>query len=62
MQTGKPETVTYVPVAFSAEEFDLLVEKVGVGDGPALAEFIHNVIIRSLRRKARKTKGDVPSC
>jgi len=61
MQTGQPETVTFVPVAFSSEEFDLLVKKVGVSDGPALAEFIHNVIIRSLRRKGR-TKKDVQSC
>lgn len=59
MQTGKPETVTFIPVAFSDDEFKLLVKKVGVSDGPALAEFIHNVIIRSLRRKARKGKEDV---
>ena len=59
MQTGKTETVTYVPVAFSDEEFALLVKKVGTSDGPALAEFIHNVIVRSLQRKPRKVKEDV---
>ena len=58
MQTGKPETVTFVPVAFSDEEFKLLVGRVEVDEGSALAEYIHKTAMRSLNRKKRVKAED----
>ena len=49
MESHGTETVTRVKVEFSEEEYKLLIERV-----PApfvLAEFIHQVVMRSLRRK-----------
>lgn len=59
MQTGQTRTVTYVPVAFSDDEFDMLVKKVGSALGPDLAEYIYNIVMRSLKRKTRKVKEDI---
>lgn len=58
MQTGELKTVTYIPVAFSDEEFELLIKKVGSNAGPKMAEYIHKVVKRSLNRKVRKAKGE----
>ena len=52
------ETVTRLKVEFTEEEYKLLIERVPVGE--VLADFIHQVVMRSLRRKARKPKEDVP--
>lgn len=46
------ETVTRVKVEFSEEEYKLLISE--VKPPQVLAEFIHDVVMRSLRRKARK--------
>ncbi len=51
------ETVTRVKVEFSEEEYKLLIDK--VKHPQSLADFIHDVTMRSLRRKARKGKEDV---
>lgn len=59
MQTGEPRTVTFIPVAFSDEEREMLVKKVGTSAGPEMAEYIHKVVKRSLNRKARKVKENV---
>lgn len=57
MEAHGTETVTRVKVEFSEAEYKLLIARV---KPPAvLAEFIHEVVMRSLRRKARKPKGDV---
>lgn len=57
MQTDKLETITFVRVGFSEDEYKLLSAE--VKPPGALADFIHRVVMRSLRRKARKTKADV---
>ena len=57
MENPGTETVTRVKVEFSEEEYKLLTGRVPVGE--VLADFIHRVVMRSLRRKAKKPKEDV---
>ena len=45
------ETVTRVKVEFSEEEYKLLIAE--VKPPQVLADFIHGVVMRSLRRKKR---------
>lgn len=54
MQTEQPETVTFVPVKFSAEEWDMLESRTDVDNPPA--QYIHDVVMRSLKRKKRAKK------
>lgn len=56
MQTEQPETVTFVPVKFSEEEWEMLENRTDTGYTPA--EYIHDVVMRSLKRKKR-VKEDV---
>lgn len=55
MQTEQPETVTFVPVKFSEEEWEMLESRTDVVNPPA--QYIHDVVMRSLRRKPRAKKG-----
>lgn len=57
MMNHGTETVTRVKVEFSEEEYKLLIDRVPVGE--VLADFIRQVVMRSLRRKARKPKKGV---
>lgn len=57
-QTAKPESVTFIKVEFTAEEFALLVERVGDYEAGAEAQFIHDATMRSLNRKKGKKVED----
>ena len=59
MQTEQPETVTFVPVKFSAKEWDMLITR-QVDVHASEAEYIHGVVMRSLRRKPRVKKDVQP--
>jgi len=59
MQTGKPKEFFTVEVTFSKDDFMLLVERVGELKEGTEAEYIHRVVMRSLRRKSRKAVKDV---
>ena len=59
MQRTSPEEVVFLKVQFSKEEWGMLLERVGDHQAGAEAEYIHDVVVRGLRRKARKPKKDV---
>lgn len=54
MEDNGTETIVRLRVEFSLEEYELL--KVKVKATQALDEFIHDIVMRSLRRKERKVK------
>ena len=55
MQSQATETVTRVKVEFTETEYKLLIDKVPAPQ--SLAEFIHQVVMKSLHRKKRAKKG-----
>lgn len=57
-QTGKVQTVSRISVEFTVEEYKLLVAKVGDWEPGAEADFIHALVMRSLRRRERKAKKE----
>ena len=58
MQPEGQETVTIVKVSFSEEEWALLKGSRDLSAGSP-ANYIHDVVMRSLRRRKRKTKKGV---
>ena len=56
MESHGTETITRVKVEFTEEEYKLLIDR--VKPPQVLAEFIHDVMMRILRRKARKAKRE----
>lgn len=56
MEDNGTEIVVRLRVEFSEEEYDLL--KAGAEPTQELNDFIHDVVMRSLRRKQRKVKDD----
>lgn len=55
MDSHGTETITRVKVEFTEDEYKLLIAE--VKPPQVLAHFIHDVVMRSLRRKKR-TKGE----
>ena len=56
-KTESYEKITVIRVEFSEDEFNLLLMKVGDHQAGAEAQYIHDVVMRSLRRKRRQGKG-----
>jgi|GEM_PF-3718873 len=56
MQTEGQKTVTIIEVSFSEEEWAMLERRTDVGNTPA--QYIHDVVMRSLRRKAKKESSN----
>lgn len=58
MQTSKAQTVHRLTVEFSEEEYRLLVVRVGDPEPGTEAEYIHDLVMRSLNRKKRVKAED----
>lgn len=58
MQTEGQKTVTIIEITFSEEEWAMLKRRTDVDNSPA-AQYIHDVVMRSLRRKSGKGKKGV---
>ena len=60
MQRTSPEEVVFLKVQFSKEEWGMLLERVGDHQPGAEAEYIHDTVMRILRRKKRVKKDVQP--
>lgn len=56
MQRTSPEKVVFLKIQFSEKEWEMLLMKVGDHQPGTEAEYIHDVVVRSLRRKKRVKK------